>query len=1114
MKIAKSKRIKKEKTFKLVDKILNPRVPIDVKSSVKVEEFHKFVHYYEHDNFEHVLEVVIKDECIKSKLAFFQKEKNKILNATLFDVKKLKIEKILTILRVVFELGSDEILEFSKQNEDIEYLFTIGDIEEVLARLDYLDDKYRVTLWSINLRMICLSLNGCDPDDLYDLCKEYSQCNDSELLADSLACFAGRNISSDVISHIKTNEHSKVKELNEGNAKAFASFFSLISGVGSIDHEVALSYAIPLFTLLPLYDAYRLTIKAISHDITHEYNNISNESLELISKFVNSYKCNGNLKDFNNIKEIINGGEDVSLKEQILDEDYLNYCKGDFRKVIDNFEKNHQSDKYLISKVNLIAKSYVKESSVPGSSVPSLLSEIVTNLIRIYKLNNSNQCILNILSLAYRFNQLEISYHLIISIVKSAPYYFGEDDFISICKSVNLSTIPVTNVTLNMLDKSVVQEKIESSNKSSYLKVKESIWHLLRQDNSDCKEIEALIESFRQKTPIVKDHLEIEFEYYFNRGMYKKAIDLAAYHLTKNRESVFCIPMYKLSGLIESGDYVGIESIIVAHFYESEHRMQSDDLLKDSFEEYIIAHDERTPSFILSEMESVSEIEVFFFLNVCTPKLISHQGIYGNPSDLNMERLKILNLMEEKKVGNSEQISELIRDCMDEIIIAEGLTRISNARISVNIPELTKAILPQVESLIASYNELEDEVEENTLVLLKKSDEHLFTKGERNKIIKKIINAIRLEFLDNPDYGLDKILSSRIRHSFFSDEISRKSLEKKLIVEYDKNGNFEPRDYWLGKYHFVNEHILKDINKILDLFNSQFYALIEKAEGWMKISKNAGDLDDSEFDFSFSVSVENFHEIERMLNEHYEANSISDYIFDFYEELLTNKLYSMRLKLMETFSNEIDSVFSELCSDIESVRRGVAFSELFEAIDYVKNGTREDIKTSSDWFSIDLNKYEDRSIEISKLIRISELFLERSYGSKRCLRTEINYDYLIPSTHTSLVNLSIINLLSNAFKYAIKGSCVEIIVEPYNMSGFKMKISNSLTQEDLISLKSGKLKEIQEMIASKTSVELLKTEGGTGIFKSLYELKLASDKYTLSINIENDYFNVEVVYVA
>ena len=1104
-------KVKKNKTFKLINRIINPIVPIHDRFQEKINEFYFFTHNYKHDNFEDVFKVIIKDEEIKSKLAFFQVDKSKLLNATLFDLNKLTMERILVILKLVFESNLDEIIEYSKVNEDIEFLLSTNCIDEVLDKLNYIDNKYRVTLWSINIRVICLSLKGCDPDVLYDICNDYARENDSEILADSLACIVGRNIVSDVVSHVKSNEYSKVKELYEGNAKSLSSYFSIITGVSSIDHDVVLSYALPMFTLIPLYDAYKLTVKAISNDFIHEIEKLSPESVSLIRNFVNSFEKCDNLKDFTNMKNIVNGVSKSNLQISISDNEYINYCKGDFNNVIDSFEINCVVDKNIMSKINLIAKSYVKENRYPSSNVPILLSEVINNLIKIYTLNNSSQSISNILSLAYRFNQLEISYHLIVAIIKSAPYYFNENDYKSIYKSACLSTIPVTTLTLNLGDKFIIQNEIKDVDKSRYLNIKESLWRLLKENSDNCVEIEEYLNLIKNETSITKDYLELIFEYYLQYNKFNEAIELASNYLTKNRESVFCIPMYKLANLIATGEYVGIAPVIVAYFYESEHRMQSDDLLKDAFEEYLILNDDKSPSQILDDVKELSELEVFFYLNICTSKLISYQGIYSNPSELSMERLKILNLLEVKKVAK-EYTSELIRECMDEIIIAEGLTRISNSRININTLELTNAILPQVESLMDSYHELPEASHENALYPLKSSKSIFFTKGEKNKIIKKIINSIRLEFLDNPDYGLDKMLSSRIRHAFFSDEICRKSIEKKLIVEYDKNGNFESRYYWLEKYHFVNDHILKDINKILNQFNVKFYSLIDKAENWMKISKNDGELVDSEFDFTFSIDIEHFKTLETKLDNNVESVTICSYIFEIYEKYLADKLESIQLKLMDTFCNEMDSIFNDLINDIESVKRGVAFSELFDAIFYVKNGIREDIKTSSDWFSIDNNNYEDNPIEVSKLIKISELFLERSHGSKRCLKSIIDYDYFIPSNHTSLVNLSIINILSNAFKYAKMDSCVQVKVEPYESCGFKMEISNSLSIIDFKLLKEGKLKEIQDTLTSQDSLELLRTEGGTGIFKSLYELKLASEMYELSINIDNNSFNVEVFY--
>ncbi|MUK50778.1 hypothetical protein [Aliivibrio fischeri] len=1111
MKKIKSKRIKKEKTYKLIDRIINPIVPSSERIDAKVREFYNFTHNYSYDNFEQVFQIVARDEDIKSKLGFFQIERKYLLNATLFNLSDLGMEKILSILRVIFDNNIDEIVEFSKHSEEIELLLSTNKTKEVIDKLDYLDNKYRTTLWSINLRILCLSLDGCDTDELLYICKQYYDVNDSELLEDVLECIVGRNMVSDVISHIKTKENSKIKELSEGNAKAFSAFFSLVSGINCVESEVLSSYAVPVFLMLPLYDAYRFLIKSISNDFINDSVDFSTELKELLKDYVNSLKDYQDLHDLGKLKKLVNGDDQTITQSDVCsDQDYINYCCGHFDKVVDSFERNLLDDKNTISKLNLIAKSYIKSNRVLNPSIPKFLYDIINNLIRIYSLNNSNQCIRNILSLAYRVNQLEISYHLVVSIIKSAPYYFNQDVFDVVCRSSSLSILPITALTLNMQEKFILQNYLESSEKSDYLNIKESLWLLLKDNSDDIKGIENYLEQINNNTPITKDFLELKFEYYLQYEKYGEAIILASQQLTKNRESVFCIPMYKLAELIETGEYVGIDSVIVAHFFESEHRMQSEDLLKDAFEEYLISNDDRTPSQILHEIENLTEIELFFFQTVCSTKLISYQGIYGTASELSMERLRILNLLSNRDISDKDIITELVRDCMDEIIIAEGLTRISNSRINIRISELTNSILDEIESLISSYMEAANN-DENEIYPLKSTDDYLFVKGEKYNVIKKIFNTIRLEFLDNPDYGLDKILSSRIRHSFFSDEICRKSIDKKLVVEVDKNGNFESRDFWNDKYHFISDHILKDINKILDEFNSSFYALIERAESWMKISKS-GDVNESEFDFTFSIDVAYFVEVEKRIVDGHSPQSICEYVFELYKKFLLEKLDSMRVKLMETFCNEMDVLFVRLISDIESVKRGVAFSELFSAIYDVKNGIKEDIKTSSDWFSIDDKHYEEQAIEISKLLKISELFLERSSGQKRHLELKINYDYLVPSHHTSLVNLSIINLLSNAFKYAKKETTVIVKVEPFGQNGFIVIISNALESAEIDILKNGKLDEIKETLTNKNSLELLKTEGGTGIFKSLYELKLADDNYDLSINIDLDRFNVEVTY--
>ncbi|WP_413516517.1 hypothetical protein [Photobacterium phosphoreum] len=1106
------KKIKKEKTFKLINKIIDHKCPKDQLIRIKIDEFYNFVHNYKHDNYEQVLDVVTKDDDIKSKFAFFQKEKENLLNVTILDVSKLDLNNILSIFKVIFNNNLDELKEFSKYNSEIEWLLTLNKTSDIVKILDYLDDKYRITLWSINLRMICLALDGRDNDELYQLYNEYSAVNDSEFLLDSLECMMARNTVSDVLSHVKTNDNSKVKELNEGNAKQFAAYFSLLSGVSCLDNDVISSYSLPVLTLLPLFDAYRFIIKAISNDfVDHRYEISANISSPLLN-FIMSVDKKNELTELNNLKCLLSEEVDGKLDNCLsADLDYINYCKGEYDKVVKRFEAEFYKDKNVISKINLIAKSYIKSERLPGGELPKILSDILVNTIKVYQLNNSNQCIRNILALAYRFNDFELSYHLLVSIVKSAPYYFNEDEFCIISKKALLTRIPVTKLTLKLEDKFIVQNNISDNEKSNYLINKEKLCNELNSGSSSEANIEKLLCLIHNETTIKKDYLELKFEYLMKFEKYDDAIKLASESLTKNRESVFCIPMYKLAELIETGEYVGIDSVIVSHFFESEHRMQSEDLLKDSFEELLISYDDISPSQILDGMGELSEIEIFFFKNVCTTRLISYQGIYETSSELSMERLNILNLLATKNNINNDEVAELIRDCMDEIIIAEGLTRISNSRVNISISELTNSVNDEVKSLIKAYNEVDDEDDSGKIYSSKISDDHFFAKGEKNAILKKIFNLLRLEFIDNPDYGLDKILSSRIRHSFFSDEVSRKAIEKKLIVEFDKNGKFEHRKYWMDKYSYVSKRILKDVNRILDIFNNDFYKLIEEAESWMKISKN-GELLNSEFDFQLSIDLDFFNDVAEFIEEDKSSDFICNYIFIKYKESLVEKLENMRVKLMDSFCNNMDILFLKLAKDIDCARTDAAFNDLVEAISYVKNGIKEDIKTSSEWFSIDDNHYEERAIEISKLIKISKIFLERSSGQDKGLEMDINFDYLIQSNQTSFVNLSIINLLSNAFKYVKFNTNVYINVSPFGCCGFKMIISNQIEDDVLEELKNGRFDEILKTLYSKSSIELLKTEGGTGLFKSFYELKLASENFDLNLNLEMDSFNVEVTY--
>ncbi|SPY45288.1 Uncharacterised protein [Photobacterium damselae] len=71
----------------------------------------------------------------------------------------------------------------------------------------------------------------------------------------------------------------------------------------------------------------------------------------------------------------------------------------------------------------MYAKSYIYTKIKPNG-LPDLLKEIIDNIISIYSLNNTNQSADHLVDLSIKYSSLELSDHILISIIKSAPYYF------------------------------------------------------------------------------------------------------------------------------------------------------------------------------------------------------------------------------------------------------------------------------------------------------------------------------------------------------------------------------------------------------------------------------------------------------------------------------------------------------------------------------------------------------------------------------------------------------------------------------------------------------------------------------------------------------------------
>lgn len=1111
------KKYKKKATNKLISEILkntNKSISNRLEKEMKINNFFK---NYEHENFEDVLAFFFKDPTFLQSLPQNNRTNEMLLNQYFFDMTNISIEKSLIVLKHTILSNKEEIYDFERAKVRIESYIFINETNKIKEELDYLERKYGVTVWSINLRIACLYLDNSDKD-YYEIYQLYEKVNENQILLDTIQCQIAKFTVTDTTSFIRNNENRKVKELIDGKAYKLAAYFSLISGVYPLETDIDLLYCSSMLHHFPTYDIFNYLYISFSQFLIS--NKICKGDEEIFSKVI-SFVRDINIEipntRYDELTRLITRTQEEETGDLQGNTDYENYCKGNYQEIINNLESNYLNSENIITKVNIYAKSYIRAGKKPKKHLPKFLYETIIDFIKIYKLENSTQAINNITSYIYKFNNFEISFHLLSALAKAAPYLLDKKNLIILTEQANLSFLNVTPLVKNLSERLSIASSYKGLDKSEYLVLKEDLCSTLLSNPIDDSKAQNLLNKIAANNPIKKDYIELLIEYYIKSKKIPELIDLAATELIKNHESVICFPLKRISKFIEDIDCISIDSVIIAHFLNSENKMKNEDFLRDCFEDYIIHNNDKRPSEILESIQELTPKEIYFYQHMCLPRLLTYQGCYiGGSSEVNNERVKILTLLYSKFKVNTKEIEAQIKDSLNEIIVTEGLTRISTARIKLNISELVNCKINDIRSLINLYREDEEVLIEKdrfseSEYLKDTGGTGIIATGSKNKIVNKIINTLRIEFLDNPDFGLDKLLSSTIRHSFFNDEISIKPTNKKLISEFDKNGKFEEKTYWLNKYNFVDEKLLVEIMNKLDDFNQSYNQLITQAESWMKVSwteENPHCI----FSFPFEIDLSDYDKIHKEIKEGSDANKIAYLIFKILVEQLEIKLVTMRAKLNDKFSYEMDKILQELLDNIYSVKRGAALTDLISDINFVKNGIKEDIKTTCEWFYINKNKELKDSIELSKIIQISERFLQKSSTKKNTIETVFHYDYLVKSTHTPTLNLCLINLFTNAHKYSKPNSVISLIVDRYGESGFTLKIKNELTDKRIRFLENGELEKITKNLLCKKSIMLLKTEGGTGLYKSAYDLNLASSKYKLTPSLNGSMFTVEINY--
>ncbi|MBP4061043.1 hypothetical protein [Aeromonas sp. Prich7-2] len=120
----------------------------------------------------------------------------------------------------------------------------------------------------------------------------------------------------------------------------------------------------------------------------------------------------------------------------------------------------------------------------------------------------------------------------------------------------------------------------------------------------------------------------------------------------------------------------------------------------------------------------------------------------------------------------------------------------------------------------------------------------------------------------------------------------------------------------------------------------------------------------------------------------------------------------------------------------------------------------------------------------------------------------------VQGEHISSLVQTLINCFNNAIKYGTSKNNINIKIDNICKESYKISVFNTVPQYKIDELNSGALSELKVKLSKMKSDELLAKEGGSGLYKSKYDLQRCSKQFELSVDLCDGVFTVDVSYHA
>ena len=476
---------------------------------------------------------------------------------------------------------------------------------------------------------------------------------------------------------------------------------------------------------------------------------------------------------------------------------------------------------------------------------------------------------------------------------------------------------------------------------------------------------------------------------------------------------------------------------------------------------------------------------IYFLRYVCNSKVIDISIPFKGTQERDQERVEICNLLSEIDVSNVKEYEDEIRTITQKLMINRELKTIEESRIHVNVDGIKDRLTQSYKNDFLRYKFYQDEriVQFTLLKEGEQTEQFKFIQNAPERIFKELVFRIRDAFVSSDEYGLNGYLSLNFRHGTLGDEL-RSPLNKAMLTAKKDiiTKEYLVNERWTG---YVNCEDAELIRKAISQFHIETEAIIDKLKN--KYIQIRTEEKKTEGIFDYRLYSENLIVLSLEATNCNTFDEFLDIVISFFWEITEKNLLIMKDIINTEILEDYTTAFNNLKSKITVVSNKNKLRELQQKISEASTDMQNVLDRICYWFQRSTeSKHSDFDLQFAfdlGLQTITNMHREVDFIAKRKEDTESDE---IPGVHLKSFNDIFYNLFENIYKKAYWKNGREIEIRyllKYKEGKVHIYIENDIEPGKDYTDEIARVEKAKGLVKTGEYIKMVKGEGGTGIPK-------------------------------